>query len=123
VNLIALRCFGPIGLCSFVAIRRRQRGQITTGSLDADPSQRNKHSIPERQVMNAAQLAALRAPSLSWTAVDANNVLGLHRSLRPCACKLDESLFLFLSFGLIGPAHCFLGILPELFRVFHCHPP
>jgi len=33
VNLIALRCSGPIGLCSFVAIRRRQRGQITTGSF------------------------------------------------------------------------------------------
>ena len=31
MNLIALRCSGPIGLC--VAVRRRQRGQITTGSF------------------------------------------------------------------------------------------
>ena len=35
------------------------------------------------------------------------------------ASSMRASL-LFLSFGLIGPAHCFLGILPELFRVFHC---
>ena len=40
---------------------------------------------PERQVTNAAQLPALRAPSLSWTAVDANNVLGLHDTGRASA--------------------------------------
>jgi hypothetical protein len=37
VNLIALRCLGPIGLYSFVAIRRRQRGQITIGCFGRGP--------------------------------------------------------------------------------------
>jgi hypothetical protein len=37
VNLIALRAFGSIGLDSFVAIRRRQRGQITTGCFGRGP--------------------------------------------------------------------------------------
>jgi hypothetical protein len=41
VNLIALRAFGSIGLYSFVAIRRRQRGQITTGCFGRGP-------IPEK---------------------------------------------------------------------------
>jgi hypothetical protein len=35
--LIALRAFGSIGLYSFVAIRRRQRGQITTGCFGRGP--------------------------------------------------------------------------------------
>ena len=43
MNLITLRCFGPIGLCSFVAIRRRQRGQITTGCFERGPMVEKKH--------------------------------------------------------------------------------
>jgi hypothetical protein len=35
--LIALRAFGSIGLYSFVAIRRRQRGQITIGCFGCGP--------------------------------------------------------------------------------------
>ena len=42
MNLIALRCFGPTGLCSFVAIRRRQRGQITTGCFGRGPMTENE---------------------------------------------------------------------------------
>ena len=58
--------------------------------------------------------AALQSSVLRRTVVDAKNVLALHRSLRPCARKLDQGLSLFFGFGLEGPTHRFLGIFPEL---------
>jgi hypothetical protein len=45
VNLIALRAFGSIGLYSFVAIRRRQRGQITTGCFGRGPMPEKLNTI------------------------------------------------------------------------------
>jgi hypothetical protein len=58
--------------------------------------------------------AALQSPGFWRTVVDAENVLALQRSLRPCARKLDQGLSLFFGFGLAGPTHRFLGISPEL---------
>ena len=37
--------------------------------------------------------------------VDDHSAIALHRSLRPCARKLDQGLFVFFGFGLIGPTH------------------
>ena len=57
----------------------------------------------------------LTAPCVLWRViVDDHSAIALHRSLRPCARKLDQGLFVFFGFGLIGPTHGFLGILPEL---------
>jgi hypothetical protein len=55
-----------------------------------------------------------RALGFWRTVVDAENVLAVQRSLRPCTRKLDIGLPLFFGFGLAGPTHRFLGILPEL---------
>jgi len=40
-----LRAFGSIGLYSFVAIRRRQRGQITTGCFGRGPMPEKLNTI------------------------------------------------------------------------------
>jgi hypothetical protein len=45
VNLIALRAFGSIGLYSFVAIRRRHSGQITTGCFGRGPMPEKLNTI------------------------------------------------------------------------------
>jgi hypothetical protein len=54
------------------------------------------------------------APGFWRTVVDAENVLAVQRSLRPCARKLDIGLPLFFGFGLESPTYRFVGILPEL---------
>jgi hypothetical protein len=58
--------------------------------------------------------AALQSSVPRRTVVDAKNVLAQHRSLRPCARKLNQGLSLFFGFGLAGPTRRFLGIFPEL---------
>ena len=67
--------------------------------------------------------AALQSSVLRRTVVDAKNVLAVHRSLRPCMRKVDIGLLLFFGFGLKGPTHCFLGILPELVSLCHLDTP
>jgi hypothetical protein len=37
--------------------------------------------------------------------------------------KVDIGLLLFFGFGLKGPTHCFLGILPELVSLCHLDTP
>jgi hypothetical protein len=67
--------------------------------------------------------APLQSSVLWRTVVDAKNVLAVHRSLRPCARKVHQGLFFLFGLGFAGPTHGFLGILPELLSLRHCHPP
>jgi hypothetical protein len=61
-------------------------------------------------VLVGAQAACL----LTYDAIDDKNALTLHRSLRPCARKLDQGLFVIVGFGLVGRTQGLLGILPDL---------
>src|SRR5207249_9057995 len=62
-------------------------------------------------------------PGLWRTAVDAKNVLALHRSLRPCESKVGIGLLLLFGFRLKGPTHRFVGILPEPVSLRHFDTP
>jgi hypothetical protein len=66
-------------------------------------------SLGDRQLRQA-----LQSPGFWRIVVDAENVLAVQRSLRPCACKLGIGLPLFFGFGLESPTYRFVGILPEL---------
>ena len=139
MNLIALRAFGSIGLYSFVAIRRRQRGQITTGCFGRGPmleklntikrtcqsgeighypqlGQRDFQIRTEALGIRTVPRRALQSPGFWRIVVAAENVLAVQRSLRPCACK-DIGLPLFFGFGLESPTYRFVGILPELINL------
>ena len=67
MNLITLRCFGPIGLCSFVAIRRRQRGQITTGCFGRGSMAENETHL-RRPVSLVKSARSFRPLKDAWTA-------------------------------------------------------
>jgi hypothetical protein len=58
--------------------------------------------------------AGLQDSDVWRTVRDAKNMLALHRSLCPCARKVDIGLFLVFGFGSASPTHRLLSVLLEL---------